>query len=156
MQSGSNAQPSTALRAHLGPPPYNTPFHGGSGGFFNERVCPTNSFVTRIQFGFTVDADDDPLFIDYVQLNCRRFRDGTLTSVDCMETGDGCWEFHIKGGVENLKLRALRSECPIGEAGNGVLGRAGRFAYAIGLVCRPKPRSPIKPFRPGIPKKVFQ
>jgi hypothetical protein len=119
----------------FGHPPYNRPFHGGNGGEDHERVCPANSFITRIKFGFT-RAGRSPKFIEYVQQSCRRVGDGSLTSVDCMETGEGCWEFHPTAS----NLRALRSECPRGAAAIGVVGRAGRFVDAIGLVCAREPR----------------
>lgn len=125
-----------SARGTFARPAWNKAFHGGSGGAEQERVCPPNSAVTAIRFGYTRDGSR-PKYIDFVQITCRQVRPPrNTTSVDCMETGDGCWMFHP--GQPNL--RSFSQLCPDGQAAIGINGRAGAYVDAIGLICRPMPR----------------
>lgn len=127
----------TAGGTRFSVPPFNTPFHGGNGGALQEKVCPTNSSVRRIKFGFTLTTNNSPKYIDFVELTCRRHVGAAeLTSVDCMETGNGCWEFH-PAHPPQPSFRSFRQDCPDGTKMAGINGRSGVFLDALGLICRP-------------------
>jgi hypothetical protein len=126
-------------------PPWNRPYHGGGGGGPQERVCPPNSYVAQINFGYTREGDA-PKYIDFVSLECRSVRRNILTSVECLHTGEGCWVFHPDPGSN---LRRFAQACPDGEAARGIHGRSGAFLDALGLICGRKPVMIAVPLRPN-------
>jgi hypothetical protein len=117
-------------------PPWNKAFHGGNGGGHQERVCPANSVVTEIRFGFTREGSK-PKYLDFVALTCRKVnRERTITTVDCLATGDGCWTRHPSSPA----FLNYNQTCGDEEVAVGIHGRSGAYVDALGLICGPKPR----------------
>jgi len=117
-------------------PPWNKAFHGGNGGAIQESVCPANSVVTGIRFGFTRDGTK-PKYLDFVSLTCSKVgQGGSTTSVGCLATGEGCWSRHPSSAAILSYYEACEGE----EVAIGIHGRSGAYVDALGLICGPKPR----------------
>jgi hypothetical protein len=122
-------------------PAWNKPYHGGSGGTMQERLCPPNSVVAGIRYGFTRDGNR-PKYLDFIVLACAKMgqggnvREWTTTANECISTGEGCWSRHPTSNSTGL---SFWNPCEGDQVVVGVHGRAGLFVDALGLICGPKP-----------------
>jgi len=129
-------------------PAINTPFFGGQGGGApREVVCAPDRFVSKLQFGFTINTDGHPMYLDYVQISCKPVGFSTVeVTTLCLETGDGCkgrWLGDFPGGFSVVP--PVQQECPISEWASGIRGRHGIYVDALGLVCKRQPEPIVSP-----------
>ncbi|MCP5265175.1 MAG: hypothetical protein H6934_03655 [Burkholderiaceae bacterium] len=118
-------------------PPWNTPYHGGSGGSPQVGICPGERYVSAIRVDFTREGTK-PKFLDFVEMTCSPISVGDPVKL-CLHTGHGCWSRHpTQNPAVFIESRRTRP-CPPGQAAIGIHGRAGKFVDAIGLICGPRP-----------------
>lgn len=121
--------------------PWNKAFHGaGSRDPFKTALCPGQRFVSGMRFGFTRDGSE-PKYLDFVEISCTPVSGRGETMTVCIDTGNGCWETppNMPGGImPHVKIHGPQI-CPQGEAVKGIIGRAGRYVDAVGLICRAAP-----------------
>lgn len=121
--------------------PWNKAFHGaGSRDPFKTALCPGQRFVSGMRFGFTRDGSE-PKYLDFVEVFCAPVNGRGERIAVCIDTGHGCWLLppNMPGGIApRVKIHAAQV-CPKGEAVKGIVGRAGSYVDAVGLVCRAAP-----------------
>jgi hypothetical protein len=123
-------------------PAWNKPYYGGNGGGPQESVCPDDSYVSGIKFGYT-GTGTDIHYVDYVEFVCTPVQGGLPHPGICLQTENGCWDINPdKPGSGPFNRPPFEQSCPEGEAAIGIRGRYGSYVDALGLICGPKPEFP--------------
>ena len=115
---------------------------GGNGGSPQDAYCPNGDYVHGIAFGFTRNGPD-PEYVDDVGMSCSQPGSGGVTqNAVCISTGEGCGAMNVVPGEHLVMYSGVSpgtEECPAGEAGIGIHGRARSSVDALGLICGPEP-----------------
>lgn len=115
---------------------------GGIGGSPQDAYCPNESYVHGIAFGFTRNGSK-PEYVDDVGMSCAEIGTGGVTqNAVCISTGEGCGAMNVIPAEHLLPYAGVspgNEECPAGEAGIGIHGRARSALDAMGLICGPEP-----------------
>lgn len=115
-------------------------WNGGNSGSPQEVYCPTNSFVTDVAMTFTRGKGLEREYLNTIGIGCGSER----PDYACISTDDGCKErfftpTNILGTGFGYNVKADRLSCPADEVVLGLLGRAGKYVDAVGLICGPNP-----------------
>jgi hypothetical protein len=111
---------------------------GGHRSSPQEIYCPSNSFLTAVSMTFTRGQNLKREYVDAIGISCG----AQHPDYACVTSGDGCTSrVIIPPGELKYRIDADRLACPPDEVVVGLVGRAGKYVDAVGLICGPNPFS---------------
>jgi hypothetical protein len=141
----------------FGPAGTRFPHHAGlsDGGGDDRATCPIGYVVDHIRISPTVDGDENPRYVAHVALICRTVRppDDVQTVEFGRRPSSVIGVGVLTGGNPRLSVVV---DCRGGDVATGLIGRAGYYVDALGLLCGPPPRIPIPPSPPSRRERVIE